>query len=335
MVFRGVTMLVVRAPFRITLGGGGTDLPNWYKQHGGFLISAAINKYIYLTGCERPFDKKIWLSYSKVEIKENVEEVEHEILKAVLQKYDLANGIEIHSISDLPGKSGLGSSGSFSTAACYLLNQLTRFQAPLKEVAEMACHVEMVDLGRSSGKQDQYISTFGGISTLQIDTNGSVDINPLKLDAITSKMLCQNLLIYHSGISRSTIKLLKDQNDSLCKPGDNTKYMKKIQDIGFQSEKALKMGDLNEFGKLLHEHWCIKQKFGKGMSSNFLNEIYDFGLDSGALGGKIMGAGGGGYFMFYVPEGLQGKFRRKMATQNFVELDWQFDHTGVTKVFGD
>ena len=327
-------MKIVRAPLRISLGGGGTDLPSWYSQYGGFLISAAINKYIYLTGCERPFDKKFWLSYSKVEVVDSPDQIRHELLNRCLLKYELPKGIEIHSISEVPGSSGLGSSGAFTVGALTLLNALKKIEMGRKELAELACSVEMIDLKGASGKQDQYISAFGGVASMDFDKSGNVDIRSMDLDLTTIKRLENNLLIYFTGVSRDANPILAEQGEAFKnRDEDKIAVMKQIQDIGFRSRDALVSGDIDQLGPLMHEHWLAKKRISDKMSNLKIDELYELARKNGATGGKVMGAGGGGYWMFYVPPESQFNFRRAMTANQLVEMDWRFDHTGCSVVY--
>lgn len=327
-------MKFIRSPLRITLGGGGTDLPSWYSQYGGFLISAAINKYIYLTGCERPFDQRFWLSYSKVENCASPDEVKHDLLAEVLKLYSLKNGIEIHSVSELPGSSGMGSSGSLLVAAITLLNSVKKIESSRQEIAELACKIEMEYLKRSSGKQDQYIAAFGGIISMDIDRKGNTKVENLDIDSRIVKKLENNILIYYSGITRDAESVLSDQKKQFSEGKvDVVECMKKIQEIGYHSKEALLSGKLDDFGYLLNDHWLLKKKMSQKMSVSKIDEVYDLALKNGALGGKIMGAGGGGFFMFYVPQTKQDCFRESFDKLHLIEMDWQFDHMGCTSVY--
>ena len=327
-------MRIVRAPLRITLGGGGTDLPGWYSKNGGFLICASIDKYIYTTGSRRIYDDKIWLSYSKVEVCNSISEIKNELFKKCLEKFNIPKGLELHSISELPGNTGCGSSGAFLVATLKLLSLMERRILVTKDLAELACHIEMVDLGHSSGKQDQYASAFGGIISLKINTEGEVTVTPLKLSNITKKHLNHNLIFYYSGISREANEILREQNQDIGGRNKSAvKAMHRIQEIGYESKKLLESGNLDEFGCLLHEHWELKKSMSNMMSTSVIDEIYKFAMDQGALGGKVMGAGGGGFFLFYVPAEKHNNFRRSMQQRNLKEMDWQFDHSGVTQVY--
>ena len=327
-------MIIVRAPLRITLGGGGTDLPGYYTQHGGFLISAAINKYIYLCGSSRIFDKKFWISYSNVEICDSIDQISHEIFASVLKKYDINTGIEIHSISEVTGESGLGSSGTFTVGLLHLLNVMFKKDMTMKELAEEAAYTEMIELKRHCGKQDQYIASFGGIIALSIDPEGEVEVKDLDLDEITLTTLKTNLHIYHTGVSRNANTILKEQNTKLKNRQQTpTAGMRRIQKIGYEAQQYLISGELNAFGKSLNEHWSVKKSISKLMSSTAIDDLYDFAIKCGALGGKVMGAGGGGYFMFYVPAEKHLSFRKKMQENNLKEMSWELDFNGASTIF--
>jgi D-glycero-alpha-D-manno-heptose-7-phosphate kinase len=329
-------MIIVRAPLRITLGGGGTDLPDWYRQHGGFFVSASINKYIYLTGSRRPFDNKIWLSYSQTEVCENTSEIKHSFLQKCIERYNLKSGIEIHTVSEVPGNSGLGSSGAFLVGCLTLLNSMDKVEMTRQTLAELACRIEMVELARASGKQDQYISAIGGIAAFTINEDGRVTIEQMNLPSSTVRRLENNLLIYYTGVARDSNAILAEQNKAFeQKAMDKVTAMKEIQSIGYKSRDAIVSGDLDEFGRLMHQHWVTKKKMSNKMSDPMLDAVYDHAMTIGALGGKIMGAGGGGYWMFYVPAEKQLEFRRRAEERGMVEMDWRFDSNGCSVVYSN
>ncbi len=329
-------MRIVRAPLRITLGGGGTDLPGYYEKYGGFLISAAINKFIYLTGSSRPFDRKFWLSYSKLEVVEDAKDIHHELFRKSLEKYHFKTGVEIHSISEVPGNSGMGSSGTFTVGVLTLLNSLSKIEVSRKEVAETACQIEMVELGRSCGKQDQYVAAMGGIIALDIDTKGHVKVTPLRLEEEGVKRLQNSLLIYHTGVSRDANVILKRQNQAL-KKGEKKSLanMKRIKEIGYESRQSLESGQFDVLGELMDEHWRLKKEMHPDMSNPAIDKIYAKAKQAGSLGGKVMGAGGGGFFVFYVPLSKQVEFRGQFKKLNLKELDWHFNQSGCEVIFAN
>ncbi|MFI5360588.1 MAG: hypothetical protein ACHQ49_01360 [Elusimicrobiota bacterium] len=329
-------MRIVRAPLRITLGGGGTDLPGYYEKFGGFLIAAAVDKYIYMTGSKRPLDNKYWLSYSSLEIRDKLSEIKHELFRTALEKYDFAEGVEIHSIAEVAGNNGLGSSGTFLVCAITLLNSLKKKEMTRQEVAELASRIEMVDLGRACGKQDHFVAAFGGIISLDIDKSGSVKVTELNLDAHVLRTLQSNLLIYHTGFTREADSVLKTQTQNLKNNvAPVVSRLMKIKEIGLRSRDCLVSGDLDGFGRLLDEHWRVKREMQGEMSNPRIDEVYAGAMKAGMLGGKVMGAGGGGFFMFYVPGERQVGFRARMKEFGLFELDWRFNLTGCGVVFAD
>jgi len=331
-------MKQIRVPLRFPLGGGGTDLPSWYEKHGSFFLSTAINQYIYFTGSVREFDKKYWLSYSRVEVVDEMSEIKHDLFKKAFEYFltdinDRNTGIEVHSISEVPGNSGLGSSGAFTVGILSLLNSLKNRDLTKKEIAELACKIEMKDLNKSSGKQDQYISTFGGIRGFKINKNGDVDVVNLDISPSVQKRMVNNLLVYYSGIARESDPVLQDQTKQINSNQNIQDYMFQIQDIAYQSREALETENLDDYGLLLDKHWEIKKRISNKMSDNSIDTIYNYAKSYGALGGKIMGAGGGGFFIFYVPEEKHVFFKNKIKDLNLKQLNWDFDFDGVTQIY--
>ena len=323
-------MIIARSPLRISLGGGGTDLPSYYEEYGGSLIAAAINKYVYVT-VNHPFQGEIILKYSKIEHCMLVEEISHPIIREVLKLLDLRSPkIEISTIADIPAGTGLGSSGSFTTALLKAMFTHLRKTIHSQEIAELACQIEIEFLKESIGKQDQYIAAFGGISAFTFNPDGSVLVEPLALDPQTIFDLEDNLLLFYTGISRSASRILLDQNERSISNDrvmlDNLHY---IKDIGLRSRKALELGNVSDFGHLLHEHWEQKKQRSAGMTNDEINKWYDIGLANGALGGKVVGAGGGGFLMFYAKDRRQ--LRKAMSEAGLEELRFGFDFEG-TKV---
>ncbi|MBI4424809.1 MAG: hypothetical protein HY554_13840 [Elusimicrobia bacterium] len=329
-------MRIVRAPLRLTLGGGGTDLPGFYERNGGFLISAAINKYIYLTGAMRPFDTRYWLSYSKLEVVDSLDQIQHGLLRKCLEKYQFKEGVEMHSISELPSASGMGSSGSLLVCALTLLNSMSKREMTRHDVAELASRIEMKELERSCGKQDHFVAAYGGIITLDIGRDGRVEVKDLPVSREVVRRLQNSLVLYHTGVARDANVVLKEQSSRLKnEASDAHARMLKIKDIGYRSAEALTRGDLDAFGRLLHEHWMLKRGFQADMTSSDIDRVYQKALDNGALGGKLIGAGGGGFLMFYAPPAQEAEFRRKMSAEGLIELDWSFSFTGCEVIFAN
>ncbi len=323
-------MIIVRSPLRISLGGGGTDLASYYRDHEGFLIAAAIDKYVYVS-LIKPFQPGIYLKYSEIEHVEAVDQVRHRIIREALKLFPGEAGqIEITTLADIPAGTGLGSSGSFTTALLRALHAQSRSIIHPRELAEQACHVEIDILNEPIGKQDQYIAAFGGITCFTFRKDGTVEAQPLALQEDTRNALSDNLLIFFTGYARSASNILRDQ-DTRTKQNDGSMIdnLHYVKDIGMRSKAALEGGDLTVFGKLMHEHWLHKRKRSSGMSNSEIDRWYDLGMDSGAIGGKLIGAGGGGFLMFYAEEKV--RLRHAMREAGLSEVRFHMDFEG-TKV---
>jgi D-glycero-alpha-D-manno-heptose-7-phosphate kinase len=325
-----VQMIITRSPLRISLGGGGTDIPSYYEQHEGYLLAAAIDKYVYVTTM-RPFTEGIYLKYSEIENSESIVQVKHPIIRETLELMNLRTPqIEITTLADIPSGTGLGSSGSFTTALIKSLYAHYRKSINTEELAKLACEIEIQKLGEPIGKQDQYIAAYGGITEFVFHKDGTVTPNPLNLSVETVHDLEDNLLLFFTGISRSASAILKDQVvksiDHDKKMIDNLHFTKKL---GHRSKDALVSGDTNKYGELMHEHWEHKKSRSKGMSNEFIDDAYSIAMKSGAVGGKLVGAGGGGFLMFYAND--KDKLRTEMRRIGLEEVRFQFDFEG-TKV---
>lgn len=319
-------MIISRTPVRLPFGGGGTDLPSYYSKYGSFFISAAINKYIYIT-VNRRFENSFLIKYSKTENVDRAEEVEHPIIREALKMLRIQRDTEITSMAEVPSKSGMGSSSSFTVG---LLNALHAFknETPSKhKLAEEAFKIEVELIKERLGKQDHYIASFGGINAFKIDKKGMVKVIPLNLHTGVLNELENNILIFHTGIRRKASDILSVQDQAVKKDDSAVvEAMHKIKEIGHESYKALKSGDTHRFGELLHEHWLIKKNMTNKMSNELINRWYDIGKQW-ALGGKLMGAGGGGFLMFYCEQN-KDKLRRDMGREDLKELFFKFDFTG-------
>lgn len=323
-------MIIARSPLRISLGGGGTDLPSYYEEYDGFVLAAAIDKYIYVS-VNRPFEEKIKLKYSSIEECYTVDEVVHPIVREVLRLFELNSPqIEISSMADIPAGTGLGSSGSFANSLIKALSIHYRKNMSNAEIAEMACQVEIEVLGEPVGKQDQYISAIGGITEFKFIRNGTVESKPLNLSMSTSFQLEDNLLLFFTGISRSASKILSDQSvRSLKNDSEMIENLHFVKELGLRSKNALINGNTEEFGKIMHEHWQHKLKRSKGMSNQFIDDAYKLAMENGAIGGKLVGAGGGGFLMFYAHD--KKSLRNCMEKIGLEEVRFKFDFEG-TKV---
>ena len=323
-------MIIARSPLRITLGGGGTDLPSYYRDHEGFLIAAAIDRYVYVT-VTRPFTPGIYLKYSQLEHVDNAVDVRHPIIREAIQLLNFRTPqVEITTLADIPAGTGLGSSGSFTTALLKALCAHRKRLVHPAELAEMACHIEIDRLGEPIGKQDQYIAAYGGITCFTFNKSDSVEAKPLAISMDTLFDLEDNLLLFFTGYSRSAGSILKDQN-MRTKQSDNDmlKNLHFVKELGYRSKDALESGKPALFGELMHEHWEHKKRRSGGMSNPQIDEWYELGIRNGAVGGKLVGAGGGGFLMFYAAD--RNKLRHAMAKAQLEEVRFRFDFEG-TKV---
>jgi D-glycero-alpha-D-manno-heptose-7-phosphate kinase len=323
-------MIIVRSPLRISLGGGGTDLPSYYREHTGFLVSAAIDKYVYIVINQR-FTESFLLKYSRTEEAASIDAIQHPIIRESLRALAFNRcDLEITSIADIPAGTGLGSSGSFTTA---LLKALHAYQknliSPL-ELAEQACDIELNKLSEPIGKQDQYISSIGGITAFTFHPDGKVDARPARLSLESLHNLEDNLLLFFTGYSRSASAILSDQNHK-SKQGDAAmlENLHFTKELGYKSLTALESGDLEQFARLMDVHWQHKRARSSGMSNDRINEWYDHAMQNGALGGKLIGAGGGGFLMFYAND--KKRLRGALREKGLQEVRFRFDFEG-TKV---
>jgi D-glycero-alpha-D-manno-heptose-7-phosphate kinase len=353
-------MIVVRAPFRLPLGGGGTDLPSYYNKYEGFLITAAINKYMFVNINEPAIVNKIKISYSKVEIIEldQINELKHEIVRESLNYLKIKRPLEISSMADVSAGTGMGSSSSYTVALLQGINTMLRRRISIKDLAEEACKVEIDLIHKPIGKQDQYAAAFGGIIQLDIDRSGSVNVTPLNLDHEIICELENRLMMFYTKIERDANEILGEQSRKIMTDSGNgrihgaetkecaileempntVKQMEKnnaveamhcIKEIGYKVKCALINGDIYEFGKLLNEHWSIKKSISDKMSKSQIDNWYDLAMKNGAIGGKVMGAGGGGFMLFCVDNGQRKHLRKTLENAGLKYMDFKFDWEGV------
>jgi D-glycero-alpha-D-manno-heptose-7-phosphate kinase len=324
-------MIIVRSPLRISLGGGGTDLPSYYQDHSGFLIAAAIDKYVYIT-LHQTFVRELIIKYSKLERVLDINDIEHPIIRESLKHVGVgAPNLEITSMADIPAGTGLGSSGSFTTALLKALHTLKKNLIHPRELAEEACHIEIELLKESVGKQDQYIAAYGGITCFRFLENGAVEAWPLKITQETLYNLEDNLLLFFTGYSRSASSILKEQDDkSKDKDSDMTSNLHFVKDLGLKSKEALEKSDLHEFANLMNVHWEHKKHRSKNMSNTQIDDWYTLARENGALGGKMIGAGGGGFLMFYTDDKV--RLRHSMMQAGLQEVRFRFDFLGTQVV---
>jgi len=322
-------VIVSRAPFRFSLGGGGTDLPAYYREHGGFVVSAAIDSYMYVTANQR-FYPSIRLAYSETEIVDDVGQIRHPIFREALKMSGIHSGIELTSVADLPSNSGLGSSSSFTVALLNALHTYKREFVSCERLAREACELEMERLKEPVGKQDQYIAAFGNVTALTIARDGRVSVEPVPVRAEVLDELQSNLLIMYTGLERPAKVVLTEQRQRVEAAEPATLAgMHRIKALGRDVFELLVRGNVDLYGELLHEHWSLKKRLASKMTDDALDEHYAAARKAGAIGGKLIGAGGGGFFMFYVRPGERRRVAETLAARGLRPLRFRFDFDGA------
>jgi len=326
-------MIITRTPLRISIGGGGTDLPSYYTRKGGYLISAAINRYIYIA-INDTFTDDYVIKYSSLERSDTVDGISHPLVREALRLHPIGGAKEIVSIADIPAGTGLGSSGAFTVGLLRALYAYKREHVTAGALAEEACHIEIDILSEPVGKQDQYIAAFGGLSCFDIDSDGKVRVSPLPISVDTLRDLEEHLLLFFTGYSRRAGEVLSDQHKRSV-DGDEAMLARlaETEAIGRRIGAALEAGDTTAYGALMHEHWLAKRERSPHMSNADIDRWYQVGIDNGAVGGKLVGAGAGGFLLFYAKDA--GRLREAMAAEGLSEVRFFFDHDGSTVMTRD
>ena len=324
-------MIIARSPLRISLGGGGTDLPSYYREHGGFLIAGAIDHHVYVT-VHRPFAVGLTLRYSRIETVTDRTQIQHPLIRVALDHLGFdVDALEMTTMADVPAGTGLGSSGSFGTAMLKALHRYLRRPIDQRTLAELACHLEIDVLGEPVGKQDQYAAAFGGLNCYEVCDDDSVVVTPLATSEDTLRRLDERLLLFSTAITRSAPHILREQdNKTKSRDSDMVQNLHEVKAIGLASKRAFELGDLDAFGRLLNEHWERKKRRSAIMSTSDVDRWYEAALANGAIGGKLVGAGGGGFLMFYANDPIA--LRRAMSEQGLSELHYRIDYVGSTLV---
>lgn len=323
-------MIFSRAPLRLSLGGGGTDLPSYYREHGGFLVAAGIDKYVYIYANRPAADDLLRVKYSRYEEVDSVEQVTHDLVRPALQLLGVKNNLEITSMADVPAGTGLGSSGAYLVALLLTLHEMKHERMPTHALAESACHVEIDLAHHAVGKQDHYLAAFGGLTCLEIDRDGRVHVSPLDISATVSEDLHARVLLFFTGITRSAESILAAQQTDTARNDVNVvDSLHATKELGFRIKEVLEKGELDQFGLLLHEHWENKKRRSDMISNGRIDGWYEKARAAGALGGKIVGAGGGGFLMLYCPDGTKGRVREAMREAGLREMPYRFDFEGA------
>ncbi|MBN2570192.1 MAG: galactokinase [Deltaproteobacteria bacterium] len=324
-------MIITRTPFRFTLGGGGTDLPSYYSKYGGFIFAAAINKYMFINLNKPIVDDLVRVKYTRSEIVEHREELKHDIAKEAMRIMKVENAIEIISMADVPEGTGLGSSSCYAVGLLKGLHVMKREYIGLQNLAEEACDLEINRLGKPIGKQDQYMAAFGGLTVLDIEKDGTVSVRAANVSDNVADDLNRNILLFYTNSSRSADSILEEQNRGAREEKkDVVENMHYIKNLGYRILEAVESGNVTDVGLMFDKHWQHKKKISTKVSNQRFDKIYEVAKESGSLGGKISGAGGGGFFLFYIEEGHK-KLRNSMAEMGLREMRYRFDFEG-TKV---
>ncbi len=326
-------MIITRTPFRLTLGGGGTDLPSFYREHGGFILAVTIDKFMFLNVNTPIVDDFVRVRYNKAEMVADVDLVEHTLAREALRQFGIRRGIEIVSIADIPAGTGLGSSSCYLVGLLRALHALTESSVGPHELAEEACHIELEILKKSIGKQDQYMAAYGGLTTLDIQRDGSVTASRLRVSWEILEALENNILLFYTGEMRDATTILSQQdNASKRKDAKVVGSLQEILEIGREVSGCIQKGNLHRFGELMDQHWQSKKRLAQGVSNPRIDAWYELARRNGALGGKISGAGGGGFLMLYCEQD-KAPLREAMRNAGLRELNFRFEFEGSKVVF--
>ena len=322
-----MAVIFARAPLRISLGGGGTDLPSYYNDHEGFVVAGAIDKYVYML-VHTVFQRQYRMKYSEIEEVDNADEIKHPILRETLRRHWRGNPLEIASVADVPAGTGMGSSGAFTVCLLKALAHARCTPATPSMLAEAACHIEIDVLKEPVGKQDQYVAAHGGICAYTFQKDGHVDVEPLELKTDTLRRLRDQLLLFYTGETRSASAMLSDQRDrSIAQDTSMLDNLHHTKHLGFECKNLLLAGDLGGYAELLVEHWRNKRRRSVGMANQRIDRLYDAAISSGALGAKLVGAGGGGFLLVFTPR--PEDTRQAMEAEAASELSFDFEFDGA------
>lgn len=322
-----MSVIFSRAPLRISLGGGGTDLPSYYREHGGFLVSGAIDKYVYML-THTVFQRRYRMKYSELEEVDEPSQIRHPILRESLLRHWCGNPLEIASLADVPAGTGMGSSGAYTVCLIKGLVRARHSSISPQDLAEAACEIEMGVLGEPVGKQDPYVAAHGGICAYDFHPDGTVTVEPLELDPDVSRRLRDQLLLFYTGEARSASKMLVDQDErSRAGEPQMVENLHATKELGRRIQRLLREGELEGYAELMHEHWEHKRRRSPGITNEHVDRLYALARSSGAIGGKLVGAGGGGFLLVYTrrPEDT----RRAMLAAGAPELAFDFEFGGA------
>ncbi len=320
-------MIIVQSPLRISLFGGGTDFPEFYLQEGGCVLSTAIDKYIFVVIKQR-YDEKLRIGYTRTEMVDSVDEIQHELIREALRVTGITRGVEITTMGDIPAGSGLGSSSAVTVGALNAMHTHQGENVPASRLAREACEIEIKRLNKPIGVQDQYISAFGGLRFIEFHTDGSIQVEPLALDGLVKRRLNENLLIFFTGITRQADTILAEQQVNISQ---RTAILRQMKEMAYTARRELEAGNIDALGYLLHESWLLKKQLASRISNGLIEEAYHAARGAGALGGKISGAGGGGFLLLYCP--YERREAVRAALKDFQELPFQLEPDGSKVIF--
>ncbi len=320
-------MIITRTPFRVSFAGGGSDLASFYKKHGGCVLSTAINKYMYIS-IHPSYVGETVLKYSQTEVVNDINDIQHKYFKKMLQLKDV-KGVEIVSTADVPAGTGLGSSSSFTVGVLHALYAYKGKYESKEKLASEACDVEIKYLGNPIGKQDQYAAAYGGLNFYEFSKDGSVTVEPIIMDEDAKRELQDNLMLFYTGQLHSASEILKQQGENV-KAGDREVNQLKMCELARQLRIELQNNNIDAMGEILNENWVLKKTLASGISNPVIDEVYEKAIDEGALGGKLLGAGGGGFLLFYVPKAAQSRIKQKL---NLPQLPMGFDRQGTSVIY--
>ena len=324
-------MIISRAPFRVSFCGGGSDIPAFYEKYGGCVLSCSIRKYVYIA-LHPSFNKNsITLKYSKTEEVNDYNDIEHKYFKVILKDYDV-KGIEIASMADIPSGTGLGSSSAFTVATLKALKAYKKLSFSKYALACEACDVEINKTGAPIGKQDQFASAFGGLNFITFHKDGKVTIEPLLIPGDGEEKLQNNILMFYTGMTHDANTILSEQSKNITNIKDKIAAQMKLCEMAKDLKHHFEEGDVDYLGKTLRDSWEIKKSLSSNIANSLIDKIYNKAIAAGADGGKLLGAGGGGFMLFYVKPEFQEKVRR--ALSNYLEVEFRIDYEGATIVHG-
>lgn len=323
-------MIITRTPFRVSFAGGGSDLPSFYRKHEGCVLSASINKYMYIT-VHPLFNREITsIKYSQTENVTDIRRIQHPIARQLLIDYNLS-GLEITSTADVPSGTGLSTSSAYTVGLIHALNAFKGKYCSQEKIAREACEVEIEKLGEPIGKQDQYGVAVGGLKFIRFRQNDTVEVEPIIMSKEAYNKLNGNLLLFYTGSTRSASEILKEQSDNITREEDKFRNLIKMTELAQEMREALCREDLNRFGEILHEGWILKKSLASQITNPDIDEVYQKAIDAGALGGKLLGAGGGGFLLFYCEKEKQKRLRSALST--LVELPFDLENGGTKIIY--